>query len=209
MKKIGILTFHNVINYGGVLQCMALQDFLKAYNYEVEVINYKSKHIGKNNKLIKFSSPSNLIKSVLTLPFNYIRKKRYNNFIKNNLILTNDVKNYDELKKLCEEKYDYVIIGSDQVWNSEITENEADVYFLENINVKKISYAASTGDDKIIDINRIIKNSNDFEAISVREESTYNKLLSHNIKAELNVDPTLLLRTEYWNTKTTVINNQY
>ena len=143
MKKIGILTFHNVINYGGVLQCMALQDFLKAYNYEVEVINYKSKHISKNNKLIKFSSISNLIKSVLTLPFNYIRKKRYNNFIKNNLILTNDVKNYDELKKLCEEKYDYVIIGSDQVWNSEITENEADVYFLENINVKKISYAAS------------------------------------------------------------------
>ena len=162
MKKIGILTFHNVINYGGVLQCMALQDFLKAYNYEVEVINYKSKHIGKNNKLIKFSSTSNLIKSVLTLPFNYIRKKRYNNFIKNNLILTNDVKNYDELKKLCEEKYDYVIIGSDQVWNSEITENEADVYFLENINVKKISYAASTGDDKLIDINCIIKSSNDF-----------------------------------------------
>ncbi len=208
MKKIGILTFHNVINYGGVLQCMALQDFLKAYNYEVEVINYKSKHIGKNNKLIKFSSMSNLIKSVLTLPFNYIRKKRYNNFIKNNLILTNDVKNYDELKKLCEEKYDYVIIGSDQVWNSEITENEANVYFLENINVKKISYAASTGDDKINDINRIIKNSSDFEAISVREESTYNKLLSHNIKTELNVDPTLILRTEYWNTKTTVINNQ-
>ena len=79
MKKIGILTFHNVINYGGVLQCMALQDFLKTYNYEVEVINYKSKHIGKNNKLINFSSMSNLIKSVLTLPFNYIRKKRYNN----------------------------------------------------------------------------------------------------------------------------------
>ena len=195
MKKIGILTFHNVINYGGVLQCMALQDFLKTYNYEVEVINYKSKHIGKNNKLINFSSMSNLIKSVLTLPFNYIRKKRYNNFIKNNLILTNDVKNYDELKKLCEEKYDYVIIGSDQVWNSEITGNEANVYFLENINVKKISYAASTGDDKVNDINRIIKNSSDFEAISVREESTYNKLLSHNIKTELNVDPTLILRT--------------
>lgn len=75
MKKIGILTFHNVINYGGVLQCMALQDFLEYYNYEVEVINYKSKHISENNKLIKLSSIPDLIKSALTLPFNYIRKK--------------------------------------------------------------------------------------------------------------------------------------
>lgn len=118
--------------------------------------------------------------------------------------MTNDVKNYDELKKICETKYDYVIVGSDQVWNSEITKNEANVYFLENINVKKLSYAASTGDDKINDINRIIKNHSDFEAISVREESTYKKLLSKSIEAELNIDPTLLLGTKYWNAKTTV-----
>ena len=26
--------------------------------------------------------------------------------------MTNDVKNYDELKKLCEEKYDYVIVDT-------------------------------------------------------------------------------------------------
>lgn len=209
MKKVGILTFHNVINYGGVLQCMALQDFLQTCNYEVEVINYKSKHIDANNKLINFSSMPYLIKSILTFPFNYIRKTKYNKFIKNNLNLTNEIKNYDELKKLCEETYDYIIIGSDQVWNSEITGKESDVYFLENINVKKLSYAASTGDDKISDINRIIKNNSDFVAISVREESTYKKLLSKNIKAELNIDPTLLLKTDYWNTKTTIatVNN--
>ena len=202
MGKIGILTFHNVINYGGVLQCMALQDFLKSYNYEVEVINYKSKHISENNKLIKCSSMPNLIKSFLTFPFNYVRKKRYNRFIKNNLVLTTEVKSYKKLKKLCEENYDYVIVGSDQVWNSEITGEEAGIYFLENVNVNKLSYAASTGDDKIKDINRIIENYRKFKAVSVREESTYKKLLSQDINVELNIDPTFLLKNDYWNTKT-------
>ena len=45
MKKIGILTFHNVINYGGVLQCYALQEFLKKLGAEVQVIKYNSIHI--------------------------------------------------------------------------------------------------------------------------------------------------------------------
>lgn len=40
-KKIGILTFHHVTNYGAVLQCYALQTILKNQGYEPEVINYK------------------------------------------------------------------------------------------------------------------------------------------------------------------------
>ena len=40
-KKVGILTFHHVTNYGAVLQCYALQAFLKNRGYSPEVINYK------------------------------------------------------------------------------------------------------------------------------------------------------------------------
>lgn len=38
--KIGILTFHWSDNYGAVLQCYALQEYLKSQGHEVEIINY-------------------------------------------------------------------------------------------------------------------------------------------------------------------------
>ena len=38
--KIGILTFHWSDNYGAVLQCYALQQFLKEQGHEVSVVNY-------------------------------------------------------------------------------------------------------------------------------------------------------------------------
>lgn len=198
MSKIGILTFHNVVNYGGVLQSYALQEFLKNNGYDVEIINYQSKHIKENNKLIKVSSVKEAIKSIITFPLNFSRLMHYHKFINKNLKLSKKIKDYDALKNICEEKYDYVIVGSDQVWNSEITQNEKNIYFFDGIAVKKISYAASTGDDKNDDIERIIKSYNDFIAISVREESTKNKLLDKDIKVSLNCDPTLLLDKVEW-----------
>lgn len=41
MKKIGILTFHRAYNYGAVLQCYALQQYLKKQGADVYVIDYK------------------------------------------------------------------------------------------------------------------------------------------------------------------------
>ena len=39
--KIGILTFHDAHNYGAMLQCYALQQFLFKKGYNVEVIDYR------------------------------------------------------------------------------------------------------------------------------------------------------------------------
>ena len=38
--KIGILTFHNAMSYGAVLQAYALQHTIENFGYETEVINY-------------------------------------------------------------------------------------------------------------------------------------------------------------------------
>ena len=46
--RVGILTFHDALNYGAVLQCYALQNTLMNLGYEVEVIDYK------NDLLINF-----------------------------------------------------------------------------------------------------------------------------------------------------------
>ena len=39
--NIGILTFHWATNYGAVLQCYALQNYLISIGHSVKVINYK------------------------------------------------------------------------------------------------------------------------------------------------------------------------
>ena len=38
--KVGIITYHNVINYGAVLQALALQESIKELGGEPEIINY-------------------------------------------------------------------------------------------------------------------------------------------------------------------------
>lgn len=43
--KIGILTFHRANNFGAVLQCFALQTYLKKIGLEVYVIDYRQKYI--------------------------------------------------------------------------------------------------------------------------------------------------------------------
>lgn len=204
-KKIGILTFHNVTNYGGVLQCYALQEFLKEIGMDVQVINYNSQHIKKANKLINCSGIKQFLKSVILFPLNYKRKLNYNKFIKKNLNLSEKLNSYDELKKYCEQKLDCIIVGSDQVWNSEITTDEKNVYFLEGINKDKISYAASTGDNKSEDINLININYPYFKAVSVREKSTKELLLKLNssLKINVNIDPVFLLNNKEWHSKIT------
>ena len=168
--RIGILTFHNVINYGGTLQCLALQTFLKKNGYNAKIINYQSKNIEKANALIKKNNFKSLIKSIITFLPNSIRYIRYEKFIKQNLILTNKIYNYDELKKEIEDNFDIIIVGSDQVWNDEIINTEKNIYFLKDINIEKISYAASTGNDSETSLKNIFDNSNFFYKISVREE---------------------------------------
>lgn len=198
MKNVGILTFHNAVNYGGVLQCYALQEFLKQQEIEVEVLNYQSEHIKRANRLFKFNNPKNIVKSLVTFPLNFCRKRRYFKFINYSLNLSKKLNNYNELKEYCEKNFDYIIVGSDQVWNSELTGDEKKIYFLEGINVKKVSYAASTGDNKIEDIEKIIENYKNFCAISVREESTKEILENKGYKVNLNIDPTLLFNDKMW-----------
>lgn len=41
--KVGIITVHRAYNYGSVLQCYALQEYLKSLGHDVWVIDYRQK----------------------------------------------------------------------------------------------------------------------------------------------------------------------
>ena len=59
--KIGILTFHNTINYGGVLQCYALKEVLKSFGHDVKIIDYRCNMVEDYKKIV----PSAILKDIL------------------------------------------------------------------------------------------------------------------------------------------------
>ena len=110
------------------------------------------------------------------------------------------------VKKVCgpinksfNDEFDYIIVGSDQVWNPYWYPN---IDFLKYIDKKKrISYAASFGVDKIpFKLQQHFKDVlNNMEYITVREEAGA-KIVKDLTGRDVNivVDPTLLLTKEDW-----------
>lgn len=200
--KIGILTFINTTNYGASLQAYALQETLKKKGYEVEVIQYNNKHIRdkETNKINGFNLKE-LIKKIL------IGKKIEDKIKKFKEFESRNIKFSEEFTKLLdiEKKYDKIIVGSDQVWNLSLTDNDWN-YFLEfvNDNKKKIAYAPSFGnvefDEKYIE--KAKKLLSDFSALSIRENKgaafIENKF---GLKCKTVIDPTLLLSSSEWDKK--------
>lgn len=202
-KKIGIITFHKAINYGGVLQCYALQRKLSEMNYDVEIINYNSNDVYKIYRLFyigKFNFLKTPVKFLLNLYFYKTNKKKkeyFDKFLNKNIKMSEEINSKEELKKLSG-KYDAVISGSDQVWNKSLTLNDYNVYDLSSIEHDfKISYAASLGNDLVSKeeshyYNELIKS---YKHVSVRENSLKH-LLNGNVATVL--DPVFLLTKNDW-----------
>lgn len=115
--RIGILTFHKVINYGAFLQAFSLSNMLKVQfpNAEVEIVDYitnrkrryftvlrSMKYEGVKGMMseLKRISIFNSAQKYLTLS----PKKFYSN-------------NFNELYSYIDNRYDILIIGSDAVFN--------------------------------------------------------------------------------------------
>lgn len=208
MRKIGIITFHSVPNYGAMLQAYALQEKLKSLGFETEIIDYKNAKIENRYKIIDPTNMKTFIKSIIKLiinPNKIKRNKVFNKFVKQKLKLSKKYLNERALKKDYPE-YDVYITGSDQVWNSDITHGVSDIYTLNfgKDDILRISYAASIGKSEINN-----KDKNDFseklkkiDKISVREEDGKN-ILNNIINKDINVvlDPALLFNKKEWEEK--------
>lgn len=176
MAKLGILTFFNADNYGALLQCYALSEFCKNNNNEVEVINYHSKKMFT----WKYQLKRIIFKTTQNKKFDLNRKV----FLKQGSV---------------KEKYDIVIVGSDQVWNPSIIKE--DTYWIEpEVQCQKlISYAASLGKCKLNKSEETFLRTRNFERytwISVREKTGQELLKKIGVKSEVVCDPTLLFYHE-------------
>lgn len=202
-KRIGILTFHNTTNYGAALQAYALQKKINELGYYCDTIKYKNENIDKIYRPQKLSDIKNIKELAKFILLNNGKKKLYERFQKfynenMNFSFEVDKSNITKLNRI----YDKFIVGSDQVWNLDLSYQDYNYYlqFVENNN-KKNAYAASFGYLDIPEKYRVnsICELKKFKNIGVREiqgRHIINKYLNRDVSVVL--DPTLLLKKSDW-----------
>lgn len=200
--KIGILTFHCAHNYGAVLQCYALQEYLKSLGHDVYVIDYRPKYLTGFRGYRPFSPGLLWRKNVMKLPSHIRmelrlygnRQRRYRvfrDFIAHRLRL------YPYSSKISDQDFDCCIYGSDQIWSAQICGGNLDPVFLgQGVNTRRIAYAGSNRlhDFSDKDNKELIDALKYFDAISVREHD-FELYLKRKSQLDLTtvLDPTLIV----------------
>lgn len=205
--KIGIITFWWADNnYGQLLQCYALQKYLKEAGHTPYIIRYKYTDELKSSlskKLLKALNPVKLFDFLTNKINNFIFEKHkeitdrhFKDFLNKYIDLSPiEYKTYEQLKNNPPQA-DIYIVGSDQVWNPKYIKHLKNVYFLNFGTARKFSYAASWGTSTLSqeDIEVITPLLKKFEAVSVREKSGIDLCNQCGYEnAEWVCDPTLLL----------------
>lgn len=189
MKKVGIMTIYDENNYGNRLQNYAVQTLLTKMGFDVETIKYNMEYtlsIVKPGK--RLDCFHNFNKNIKFAPDELIMNQ--NSKIEGNL----------------DDRYDYVVIGSDQIWNYEFKALFSDKVFGAFVDKsKRVALSASIGVDYLPTIPERYelakKYYQEMKAISVREFA--GKKIIEDIcgrdDVEVLVDPTMLLTKDEWN----------
>lgn len=192
--RIATLTFHRNCNYGANLQAYALQRAIISLGHDTELLDYDYQR--------EMRKKDSIIQSIRKKIDMSLRNKEntFKNFRKVYLKMSEEVQK-GNLGKYAQ-KYDRVIVGSDQVWNYFITQSDS-AFLLDFVPAeKRCSYAASFGISEISNQARSFyeKLLPGFHNYSVRER-TGAKLLENLIheKAVVDLDPVGLLTVQQWN----------
>ena len=191
--KVGILTFHHVLNYGATLQAYALCEFLNQNGYNAEIIDYRPHAVVGQYKRIYYG------RNPLRYPKFFVHCLRWRVFSK----FWKKYYQRSPRKYKCPvdlqmnpPQADAYICGSDQIWNPALTGDDHS-FFLDfgDERIRRVAYAPSFGDSLseglLNDLSSLLTR---FDSISVREDSASEKmeqLLGRSIPCV--ADPTLLL----------------
>lgn len=198
--KIGILTHPLHSNYGGILQCYALNTYLRKLGHDTVVI----RRVHNKQFFLK-----RLLKYILRIigVSQFLHKQSDNKsinlskFINSYIDYTTSVDSVHKMKCICRQySLDAVIVGSDQVWREDFAMNYGYNYFLDFVpkNVIKLSYAASFGlsewhynSSQTANIKKLLS---EFRGVSVRELDGVTLCKDYlKLTPSLLIDPTLLL----------------
>lgn len=209
MMKIGIITITEGENLGNRLQNYAVQEYIKKEkNAVVETI-----HNYRNEKILKYkiNKIKRNIKIYIKIIIGYKRKENYNlikriknfnKFNKKNVQFSKYSISNSEINTKINKYYDYFICGSDQIWNSNFSENSY-VNFLQFADKeKRIAFAPSFGTDEVNKkmVDNYTRWLKEIPHLSVREDRGKEiiKELTGREDTQVLVDPTMLLTADDW-----------
>lgn len=203
--KIAILTLPLHINYGGIIQCYALQTILERLGNEVQVLTRP--RYGRSYYIIyPLAVCKRLLKrfvlgkkvAILKAPHQIIRQHT-------DRFIHQYIHQYIQREWTAQiaSHFDVIVVGSDQVWRPLYYQpiEEAFLSFLGDAEIKRVAYAASFGVDhcEYTEEQRKICSSllKKFKAVSVRESSGVQLCQEYfDTKAVQALDPTLLLSAD-------------
>lgn len=197
-KKCAIITLYGLYNYGNRLQNYASQYVLEKLGYEVKtIVNTdlfsKEKYIDRIKSYLKYILQSDYRKIKAN------ENKRRVNFLDFEKLVHEDIISNKEINAL-EDRYDFFVVGSDQVWNPYL--KSIGWYFLDFCkNNKKITMAPSIGVNKLSDeyLSMYGKYLKQFKYLSCREQEGVNIIKQLTGKEVVDVlDPTMLVPIEEW-----------
>ncbi len=194
--RIGILTYHRSHNYGAFLQAYALSHSLQEQFPEstVEIIDYDT----------KASHKTYVVRVLKTgrIPGIPYYTKQYRMFIKqlkrlplsDKTLISDD---FNLFKKEFENRYDLIVVGSDQIWVTTGMRGFPNAFWLPgDYRPIKVSYAASSRSElskmALDKQEKLHQYLNDFRYIGVRDDATMyeaNKFLENGKEAHFNPDP--------------------
>lgn len=206
-KKLGLITLHDVKNYGSILQTYATQCYFEQLGYDVTVIDYRRPWettfgywFYLNDRSIK-----GVIRNIIYFPSKIIQYFRFKRFKSEKIRLSS--KTYTSKKKLLKfpVEADVYCTGSDQVWNSGWNGGVIPEYFLNFVSsssgTKKISFAASFGESALSEEEKkeILLYLQEYDLITVREQKSVTMLRNDlSLNAVEILDPTLQMSGEFW-----------
>lgn len=206
--KVGIVTIYDLLNYGNRLQNYATEYILKQLGHEPHTLilrEFSDKDIIKlflrmKNVALNWNwkqETNDFVKSL-----DELEKKKYNRF-KAFSDASLNIKKYSYWKRFPQKlnsRYNMFFAGSDQIWNPYTWQAHSWEFLMFADKKKRNSWAASFGVSELGEKEETIKvYLNEMNNISVREDDgakIVEKLTGR--KAELLIDPTLMLSTNEW-----------
>lgn len=202
MANYGLITIHDTLNYGSLLQAFSLYKAVETLEADVEILDYQCKAIADRETtytLREIRKPMDIIRFFTHRPMLKKRRENMRNFLKKNAKISKTY--YPDTIREANRDYRGFIVGSDIVWGMKVTGNDF-TYMLDfaQPEKKKIAFSSSVGEKWPEEVwENVRKNLLRFDAISVREQLAQEwiqELTGRNV--EVTCDPTMLWARDFW-----------
>lgn len=200
--KTGILTYHNIPNFGALLQALALCRALRESGADCEIIDYRCGNLEKRE--LTFQTSAHPVKTIYRRLFYWPGEKekirRCMEFMRAQGVVSAQTYTRATIGE-ANAVYDTFITGSDMVWNLDINGHDA-TFFLDftDEDKQRYSYASSIGGiwDRE-ERKRLLPLLKRYERISVREHDTASWIAKElSLDCEWTADPTMLMEAGEW-----------